>query len=307
MIDYTVLVPNWNGMEVLPGMLKSVMGQIRPDRGSLVVFDNGSDDGSDSEALKLMGDQPRFRLVRSRENLGFARAVNTAMESIDTEVVVVANSDTVFLPDSLDRLIDGLVRHDAAGLAGPRLLWPDLTLQPSMRDFPFPGRIIREHLPGLAGKTCRHEDHLTEMRCDWLVGAVMALRTLAFREVGGFDEDYFFYHEETDLQYRLAKAGWETWLIPGSEVIHLEGASARKMFGEDVYLRYIPAKLRFLKKHGGPFSTTGFRVWMGLLMLGRMSAGFFSSSLKERDGRYGAGYCRKALRLLFGNTERTAT
>lgn len=304
MEGYTVLVLNWNGRDILPGMLSSIADQIRASRGSLMVFDNGSDDGSQIEAQRLFGHHPWFRLLESPVNLGFAAGVNLAMRSLDTDVVVIANSDTRFTPGSLDELLDGLLRHPAAGLAGPMLLWPDGSLQRSMRDFPFPARIVREHLPLTGKRSLRQNPHLREMQCDWLVGAVMAVRAVAFHEVGGFDEDYFFFHEETDLQYRLMKAGWETWFIPGSRVVHLEGASAKRKFGEDVYLRYIPAKLRFLSKHAGAGSRTAFRLWMAVLMLGRMSAGLISPSLRERDGRYRADYCRKALGLLFGDAER---
>ncbi len=304
MKGYTVLVLNWNGREILPGMLASVADQVEATGGSLTVFDNGSEDGSHMEAQRLLGHHPWFRLLQSPVNLGFAAGVNRAMESMDTEVAVIANSDTRFAPGSLAELLNGLHRHPAAGLAGPMLLWPDGSLQRSMRDFPFPARIVREHLPLIGRGSYRNLPHISEMRCDWLVGAVMAVRTAAFRQVGGFDEDYFFYHEETDLQYRLKRAGWETWFIPGSRVVHLEGASAKRKFGEDVYLRYIPAKLRFLSKHAGAGSRTAFRLWMALLMLGRMSAGLVSPSLRERDGRYRADYCRRALGLLFGASER---
>jgi len=304
MHGYTLLVLNWNGREILPGMLGSVLEQVAASGGKLLVFDNGSEDGSDRDALELMGRNPGFRLVRSPVNLGFAAGVNEAMRGVDTDVTVIANSDTLFREGSIASLVDGLLRHPRAGLAGPRLLWPDGSLQQSMRDFPFPGKVIIEHLPLLRRRSYRHNAHETEMRCDWLVGAVMAVRTDALRAVGGFDEDFFFYHEETDLQYRLLKAGWETWFIPSSQVVHLEGASAKRKFGEDVYLRYIPAKIRFLSKHAGAGSRAAFRVLMALLMLGRMAAGSLNPALRRRDGRFRAAYCTKALKLLFGNTER---
>lgn len=304
MSAYTLLVLNWNGRDILPGMLVSVLDQVGRSGGKLLVFDNGSEDGSDRDALELMGDNPCFSLVRSPVNLGFAAGVNEAMRGVDTGVTIIANSDTLFSEGSITSLLEGLLRHPRAGLAGPRLLWPDGSLQQSMRDFPFPGWIIREHLPLFRHRSYRHDPHETEMRCDWLVGAVMAVRTEAIRAVGGFDEDYFFYHEETDLQYRLLRAGWETWFIPSSRVVHLEGASAKRKFGEDVYLRYIPAKIRFLSKHAGAFSRAAFRVWMASLMLGRMAAGSLNPALRRRDGRFRAAYCMKALKLLFGNTER---
>jgi len=125
MHGYTLLVLNWNGREILPGMLGSVLEQVAASGGKLLVFDNGSEDGSDRNALELMGLNPGFKLVRSPVNLGFAAGVNEAMRGVDTDVTIIANSDTLFREGSIASLVDGLLRHPRAGLAGPRLLWPD--------------------------------------------------------------------------------------------------------------------------------------------------------------------------------------
>jgi hypothetical protein len=293
-----VLAINWNGAGFLGDMVESLLPQLSETGCRLVVFDNASEDGSDEMVLQRFVPTGLVELVRWEENLGFAGAANLMMERLREDIVVLANTDTVFRPGSLAALLAAMEDHPEAGLAGPRLLWPDGSLQPSMRDFPFAGRLVVEHLPLLRRLSARHRPHVRGRCADWLVGAVMAIRMTAFRQAGGFDTDFFFYHEETDLQYRLWKKGWRVWFEPSSEVVHIEGASARRKYGRMTYLRYIPAKLRFLRKHSGAAGIAAFRATMTALQLGRLLAGAVRAG-SGGDLRYTPEYCRRALRLLW--------
>ena len=285
-------------------MIGSLADPVERLGGELIVFDNGSSDGSDIIAFDRWGDRDWFTLIRSPENLGFAGGANKAIKDIDAEIIVLANSDTVFLPGSLPALLDAVDRYPDAGIIGPRLLWPDGTLQRSLRDFPFPLRLIAEHFPYFRRASAVNFPHLEEQSVDWLVGAVMVFRKDTFIASGGFDEDFFFYHEETELQYRLFRSGHPSVFVPSAEVIHIEGASARKMFGRETYLKYIQAKLKFLRKHGYTGSMALFRLFMGSLQGCRLVTGFFNRRLSRDDIRYTAPYCRMAFRELFSRNRR---
>ncbi len=302
MSGIAVVTLNYNGAAFLPAMIRSVARQVEECGAVFLLFDNGSSDGSPGDAEREFGALPWFSLVRSRVNLGFAAGANEAVRSLDADIVVLANSDTVFPPGSLKSLLDGLGRHPRAAVAGPRLLWPDGTLQPSQRDFPFPCALVAEHIPLLRRRSSKHSDHATERRVDWLVGAVLAIRSGAFAEAGGFDTDYFFYHEETDLSYRLSRMGWETWFVPSSEVVHIEGGSAVALYGRDTFLRYIPAKIMFLRKHGHPGSLTAFRLLMSAIQVTRAATGTLRPALGRADARFTPGYCRRALLALWGRS-----
>ncbi|MCK4504028.1 MAG: glycosyltransferase family 2 protein [Candidatus Aegiribacteria sp.] len=295
----TVITLNWNGAEVLSDMINSLAPQLLELQARLIVLDNCSTDGSDRAAFDEFGGEPWFSLIRAERNLGFAAGANRVIGNSDDEILVLANNDTVFTPGSLKLLVDALERHPEAGMAGPRLLWPDGSLQPSMRDFPFPGKLIREHLPFLRKKAAIHSLHLKEQKVDWLVGAVMAFRRKALLDTGLFDEDYFFYHEETDLQYRFHRSGWEVWFVPAASVVHLEGVAARQIFGRETWLRYIPGKIRFLRKHGRYGAVTSFRLFITLLHTCRMLAGLVEPGKRKQDIRYTMSYYRKAIRLTW--------
>lgn len=293
-----VVTLNFNGAAFLADMVESVAPQLASTGSRLAVFDNGSTDGSDRLVEERFGGEEWFSIRRSPVNLGFAAGANEALSGLREEVVVLANSDTVFLPGSLDALLQGLARHPRAALAGPKLLWPDGSLQPSMRDFPFPCALIREHMPFRGRLSAKYSNHASERRADWLVGAVMAIRTGMFRETGGFDTDYFFYHEETDLQYRFREKGMEVWFIPSSCVVHIEGGSAQAVYGRDMTLRYISAKLRFLRKHGSPLDAACFRLLMSAMHLGRAAVGIVRPGKALRDVRFSRSYCSEALKEL---------
>jgi GT2 family glycosyltransferase len=301
---FAVLTLNWNGLEVLPGMIESLAVSVEKLGGELVVFDNCSQDGSDRIAVETWGNYKWFTLIHSSENLGFAAGANCAIQDIEAEIIVLANSDTVFLPGSLEILLDAVERYPQAGIIGPKLLWPDGSLQRSIRDFPFPGKLFAEHLPFFRKFSSVNLPHDTECRVDWLVGAVMVFKKELFIKARGFDCDFFFYHEETELQYRLSREGYSSVFIPSALVTHFEGASASKMFGRETSLQYIQAKLKFLRKHGYIGSIFMFRLFMGFLQWCRLITGFLKPGLSRRDRRYTAPYCRIALQELFRRNRR---
>lgn len=282
-------VINWNGREVLPGMLDSLLPQLGETSSRLVVFDNASEDGSAELAEEYCGRTEAASLVRNQVNSGFGAAADSIILSAGEPIVVLVNSDTIFRPCALERLLSSIESRPDVGLAGPRLLWPDGRLQPSQRDFPFPGNLLREHLPFLRNRTARYCEHDAGANPDWLVGAVMAVRVKAFVDSGGFSRDFGFFHEETDLMYRMAGQGWRVWFEPAAEVVHLCGHSTSRIYDGPIEDRYIPAKLLFLRKYGGPFSIPAFRF----MMTGLLTARALGSHLRPLSGgrRDAGGRC----------------
>ena len=294
---------NWNGRDFITGMIDSLLPQIKKAGTRLLIFDNGSSDGSADLVEDKYSGTGIVSVFRNGENIGFGRAAGRIIEDADCATVVLVNTDTILRPGCLENLLTSLESRPDVAFAGPRLLWPDGTLQSSMRDFPFPGKLLLEHIPVLRKLTAKYSPHDKGRYADWLVGAMMAIRVEAFNEVGGFAEEFFFFHEETDLLYRFATAGWKVWFEPSAEVFHLEGASSRQKYGRRVYLRHIPGKLLFLKRHGTRLDVFSFKLMMTLLQAGRMITGRLFGKLAESDVRYTACYCTEAIRLLWCRQE----
>ncbi len=297
---------NWNGRDFITGMIDSLLPQMKETKTRLLVFDNCSEDGSDDLVEEKYSHTGMVDVYRNRENILFGRAANRIIENARFSTVVLINTDTILQQGCLRNLLLSLESRSEVALVGPRLLWPDGTLQSSQRDFPFPGKLLLEHIPILQKLTAKFSAHDKGRYGDWLVGAMMAIRVKAFNEIGGFDEEFLFFHEETDLQYRLMKAGWKVWFEPSAEVFHLEGASSHQKYGRRIHLRHIPGKLLFLRKYGTRIDIISFKLLMTLLQVQRMMKGRLSGKLAASDVRCTASYCREAIRLLWRKQEVTS-
>ncbi len=277
-------------------MVHSLLPQLGDTGSRLLLFDNCSSDGSADKVEEAFRSSGLVTIERHPSNIGFGRAANRIINRCECPVAVLVNTDTVIMPGCLERLLECMDEHPETAFAGPQLLWPDGSLQSSKRDFPFPLNLVRENIPLLRRRTAKYSSHGESGYTDWLVGAMMAVRTAPFRKVGGFSEEYTFFHEETDLQFRLRKFGWRVWFEASAQAVHIGGASTPQVFGNLSMLQHIPGKLVFLRRNGKPFDVFLYRVLMTALQLRRYSAGFLPG---KRDLRWNRDYIRRALGLLW--------
>ena len=231
----------------------------------VVVVDNASKDGT-VDALRR--DQPRVRLIANSENVGFARACNQGLRAARGSLWLILNSDTEIRPGAVEALADALERNPKAGLAGPRTLNSDGTLQAS---FGLPLTLVgewrqRRLMRGLRSKSPDALRRLEEAWRDerepaWISGSCLLARRTALEEVGLFDEGFFLYEEDVDLCLRLRRAGWQILRVSEAEVIHHLGRSMRQVPGL-ASLEYQRSHLRYYRKHNGPVQTALLRAWL---------------------------------------------
>jgi hypothetical protein len=217
-----VVIPSWNSLELLPDCLDSLRGQGAELE--LLVVDNGSVDGS-VDYLRARG--VAFRALP--RNVGFAAAVNLGVSSTSAAAVLILNSDTVLEPGCVAELLRAL--GDDPGLGGiqPRIL----QLEGRGR---IPGAAARLYSAGQAlmrdGRA--YELGLGEPQALWsaerrevfgVCGAACLLRREAFERLGGYDESYFAFYEDVDLNVRARIAGWRFEYVPEAVVWHVGSAS----------------------------------------------------------------------------------
>jgi len=195
----------------------------------LVLVDNGADHTVAAEVAERHG----ATLLTPGRNLGYGAAANLGARGAVQPWVVVANPDIVWHPGSLDLLVEAGERA-RAGAVGPRLLNTDGTVYPSARDLPSLSQGIGHALlsriwPGNPWTRAyrREDDADAERPAGWLSGACLVLRREAFEQVGGFDERYFMFFEDTDLGDRLGRSGWTNLYVPAAQVTHIGGTSWR--------------------------------------------------------------------------------
>lgn len=193
------------------------------------VVDNASQDGS-AEAIRE--EFPDVQLIENPSNAGFGAANNLALRQARAKYFLLLNSDAFPKSGAVSALLDFAKTHRDVAVIGPRLLNADGSLQVSCWKFPSPARVWLENL-GLAALLPRHAvigdyfrwAHDEERTVDFVIGACMLVRREAYEQVGGFDEAFWMYAEETDWQRRMTDAGWRVVFTPHANVTHLGGAS----------------------------------------------------------------------------------
>jgi N-acetylglucosaminyl-diphospho-decaprenol L-rhamnosyltransferase len=234
-----VAVISWNTRALLQRCLESLAPEVERGRAEVWVVDNASSDGSAELVRERFG---WARLVESRENLGFGRAVNLAARQNDSEWIAIANADVALRPGALDALLEAGERDPGAGAIAPRLVLPDGSTQHSVFGFPTAvlGTVWAFGLfrvwPALADRLAMEEawDAGRARRVPWAVAAFLLVRRSAWDAAGGFDERQWMYAEDLDLGWRLREAGWATRYEPRAVVDHERAASTSQLFGHDV-------------------------------------------------------------------------
>lgn len=224
------------------------------ERSEVIVVDNASGDGSADAILQSF---PQVHLIASDRNLGFGAANNRAMAVARGELFLLLNSDAFLHPGAIRALIDQLATNPRTAAVGCRLLCPDGSLQVSCFRYPTPLRAWLENLwiASVAPPASRLGDfmrwpHDAEADVDFVIGACMLVRASVYREVGGFDESFFLYAEETDWQYRMKRAGWRIAFTPRGLATHVGGASGAPERAR-INRHFFNGLDRFVRKHFG--------------------------------------------------------
>jgi GT2 family glycosyltransferase len=238
--DLSVSIVNTNSRALLLACLDSLAGADA----EIVVLDNASEDGS---AAALRERFPEVRVIAQAHRAGFGANHNTVIRATTGRYVYVLNEDTTAGDWGFEALTAYLDGHPRVAALGPRLVYPDGRLQDSAWRFPTPlVSTISLATLGRLGVTQSRGDEPRAV--DWVMGAAVVLRREALDEVGLFDESFFLYSEEVDLQARLHRAGWDVHYFPSVSVVHHES-----QFSADIPERRINemwrSRHRYWQKH----------------------------------------------------------
>jgi hypothetical protein len=257
-MDLSIVIVNWNTSALLIQCLDSIYQAVPRLTFEIIVVDNGSTDDSVSAICNKF---PDVRIISNDLNLGFAKANNQGLAAGRGRYFLLLNSDTLVLPDALNRLVAVADHNPGVGIIGPKLLNMDGTLQKSWATFPT-------FWSELVGKNFRRRHSVANSQfayeVDWIMGACMLVRSEIVTDVGMLDEDYFMYSEETDWCYRTKRKGWKVWYLSNSEIYHLGGGSANRSNLTQLVLLY-RSKIFFFRKHYGNYQATLLRYGLALV------------------------------------------
>jgi GT2 family glycosyltransferase len=217
------VIPSWNSLGLLRRCIESLRGQGADIE--LLVVDNGSADGS-VDYLEREG----IRHLSLPRNVGFAAAVNLGARRISAPFVLVLNADTELEPGCIGRLADALATDPSLGGVQPRILQLEGEESPrsvdSARIYSAGQALTRDgRAVEIGAGEEQGPEHLARREVFGVCGAACLLRRELFDELGGYDERYFAFYEDVDLNVRARIAGWRFEYVPEAVVWHVGNAS----------------------------------------------------------------------------------
>ncbi|KAA6340780.1 N-acetylglucosaminyl-diphospho-decaprenol L-rhamnosyltransferase [termite gut metagenome] len=235
----SVVILNWNGGEMLFRFLPSVLHWSTMPGVEICVADNGSTD----QSVQILQEHfPSVRLILLGENFGYAGGYNRALKQIDSEYVVLLNSDVEVTEDWLEPMMDYLDLHPEIAACQPKIL------NYSQRDrFEYAGAaggfIDRYGYPFCRGRIMSvvekdRGQYNTIISIFWASGAALFIRLEDYRRVGKLDDNFFAHMEEIDLCWRLRARGRGIVCIPQSKVYHLGAATLKNENPQKTFLNF---------------------------------------------------------------------
>ena len=240
---------NWNGAQMLQRYLPSVVEHCPKDC-EVVVADNGSTDDSVNILRETF---PSVRLILFPENYGFAEGYNKALNQIESEYVVLLNSDVEVTAGWLSPLLAYLDEHEDVAAVQPKIrAWYDKTLfEHAGAAGGFIDSLGYPYCRGRIMSDLEHDKGQYDTPIDifWATGACFVTRTAVYKEVGGLDASFFSHMEEIDLCWRLHSRGYRLVCLPSSVVYHLGGGALPYESPRKTYLNFRNSLLTLYKNN----------------------------------------------------------
>lgn len=311
-MELSIIIVNWKSVDLLRRCLQSV--QAFPPRCAfeILVIDNASYDGS---AELISADFPSVTFIQSDQNLGFAAGNNRAFERSTGRYILFLNPDTEIANDALNCMLTVVQTYPDVGVVGPKLVDPDLSVQiDAMRSFPtilselFDSSLTRRLLGpfNFAGVRPVLQESQNPVGVEMLPGTCIMLHREVFTRAGRFNERYFMYAEDVELNFRVRAAGHTNYYLSSAVVIHHGGRSSKQKsesFFSTVMIH--EAVWQFLRAtHGDAYALT-YRSTTALAAIVRIGVLFTLSWLAVRPAlrtraAHGARKWMKVLRWALG-------
>ncbi|MDO8669580.1 MAG: glycosyltransferase family 2 protein [Candidatus Buchananbacteria bacterium] len=255
-MDLSIIIVSWNTKDLLKKCLLSVYQNQGDLAVEIFVIDNNS---NDKTVEMLRNEFKEVKLMANSKNIGFAKANNQALKLAQGEYILLLNPDTEILNGSLKKAVAFMKANAGCGALGAKLLWPDKSLQLSVRRFPtfLPIFLMFIKAPKLFKRIKSIErylyadfDYTRLQEVDQIMGAFMMLPKKVVAKIGFLDERFFIWFEEVDLCQRIKKSGLQVIYNPDIEIIHYGGQSfAQEKIIKKQWL-FFQSAIRYFLKNG---------------------------------------------------------
>ena len=223
MINVTVVIPNYNGLNFLPECLESLNHQKYPLE--VIIVDNGSHDGSVNYIKENHG---QFTLIENQENLGFSVAVNQGINASNTEYVFLMNNDVELKQNCILNLVKCIGKdEDIFAVSSKMIQYHDRNVLDDAGDEYTILGWSRKRGDGKSSDLYNNEEEVFSA----CAGAALYRKTI-FKEIGYFDEAFFAYLEDVDIGYRARIYGYRNVYCPQAVAYHLTSATTGSRYNE---------------------------------------------------------------------------
>lgn len=257
--DVSIIIVNWNAGKYLEETINSLSEKSVDINYEIILIDNNSSKSEESYLyLDTLLQRINVTVIKSEVNLGFAKANNIGMSIAKGRNFLILNPDVVMHNNIVKTLSNYLDNNQDVGMVGPKVLNTDGSFQqPCLRGKPYPKDTLF-HLIGLAkvfpkcetfnGYALWHLDRNEINECGALSGCCMMVKKSLFEEIGGMDEEFFMYQEETDWGLRTNEAGKKIIYNPNAIVTHYQGVTTKKIKVKSIWI-FTQSMMKFFKKH----------------------------------------------------------
>jgi GT2 family glycosyltransferase len=253
MVDVAVVIVTFNSAAVIGPLLDSLPAALDGLAATVTVVDNGSTD----DTVAVLEGRQECAVVQST-NEGYAAGINRGVAaSPPAPAILVLNPDVRMHPRAARTMVEAL-RRPGTGIVVPRVLDAEETTTRSLRREP---NLLRTLGLGFTGRPAFSEyctdpdDYVRPHVVDWAVGAVLAVSRRCHEALGGWDESFFLYSEETDLSLRARDAGYETWYEPAAVAVHIGHGSG---YGDAQHSMLVLNTVRLYHRRHGRVATWAY-------------------------------------------------
>ena len=270
-LDIAFITVNYNTVDYVKQLTSFFHGLHAPFTFSFTVVDNNSQDGS-QEFLRSHSD---VNYIQAGKNVGYGRAINRGVAATTSGYICVMNTDIVLNYEALIALWRFMEEHPDVGVCAPRLLYEDGRSQGMI----FEASLFSHYFQWYAkvrARTAKTKlaQTLVPLQVDGVMGAFFLIRRSVISPPALFDEDFFFFYEDSALSHSLLNRGVPCFILPDAAIIHVGGKS-RSESSVSVFYR---SKYLYLKKFYGPFHARA----IGLVDRARILRKWFTYSLLSK-------------------------
>tara|TARA_B100001750_G_C15521432_1_gene611899 strand:+ start:5029 stop:5934 length:906 start_codon:yes stop_codon:yes gene_type:complete len=297
MIDISVIIVNYNVKEYIISCIESIYKNAPPKNSfEIIVVDNNSIDNS-VKSIRI--NFPDILIIENEQNYGFSNGVNQAAKKAIGNFLFILNPDTLFVEDSLSKLISFTKKKNSIGAVGPSIVTKSGRTQQSFWRKPTLLNTILSiyHFDYLNYKKNYKYHDLKIMNVDSVSGGALLISSKIFKSLNGFNTN-LFWMEDIDLCYRAQKIGYINYFFPETKIVHFQGKSAEKNL---VYAtsNQLISKIKFFKIHNSIIEVYILKAAMLVLSIVKIVLLSFLSPFKSKNRKKIAGYALVIHSIIF--------